>query len=585
MKRQQTISAIGLLALLATAAAADQEAVRRRTILLDGDWQVAQGAMDKMPDRFDRTVPVPGLVDLAQPEFKLVGFKEGLKLRQAFWYRRTFRLDGPVPAVARLKINKAKYGTRVFLNGQHVGDHLPCFTPAWFDVREHLRGDGAENELLIRVGAYRTSVPRSVPDGWDFEKYRYIPGIYDSVQLILSGTPHIVRVQTVPDIERSRVRVVAWLANAGPAADVVLRLNICEASSGKPAGSATAGPVHIERGGKAKLDTFVSIRNCRLWSPADPFLYRLEACTGQDTLSVRFGMRTFRFDPKSRCAILNGKPYPLRGTNVCVYRFFEDEARGDLPWRKDWVRKLHEKFRSMHWEAIRYCIGFPPQLWYDVADELGFLIQDEFPIWYLAPKNSFGVWWPKELTADELASEYAAWMQERWNHPCVVIWDAQNETASGGVTAEAIRRVRRLDLSDRPWDNGWEPPVAPTDMLESHPYIFSQLWHAKRMEQHPIRRLAKGQLPWVFADRQNKLPNAIVINEYGWLWLTRDGQPTSLTGNIYRLLLGPDSPQAVVPGGSWTAARVAPAEPGARLAGVRARRDASAAAACRDGNR
>ncbi len=34
-------------------------------------------------------------------------------------------------------------------------------------------------------------------------------------------------------------------------------------------------------------------------------------------------------------------------------------------------------------------------------------------------------------------------------------------------------------------------------------------------------------------------------------------------GSYERLLLGPDSPQAVVPGGSWTAARVAPAEPGA----------------------
>ena len=37
----------------------------------------------------------------------------------------------------------------------------------------------------------------------------------------------------------------------------------------------------------------------------------------------------------------------------------------------------------MHWNSIRYCIGFPPELWYDIADEEGFLIQDEFPIWTL----------------------------------------------------------------------------------------------------------------------------------------------------------------------------------------------------------
>ena len=46
----------------------------------------------------------------------------------------------------------------------------------------------------------------------------------------------------------------------------------------------------------------------------------------------------------------------------------------------------------------------------------------------------------------ELAKEYAEWMRERWNHPCVVIWDANNETASP-ETAPAIKQVRGLDLA------------------------------------------------------------------------------------------------------------------------------------------
>jgi len=40
---------------------------------------------------------------------------------------------------------------------------------------------------------------------------------------------------------------------------------------------------------------------------------------------------------------------------------------------------------------------------------------------------------------------------------------------------------------------------------------------------------------------QQKLPCAVVINEYGWLWLTRDGQPTCLTDKVYASLLGPNS--------------------------------------------
>ena len=35
----------------------------------------------------------------------------------------------------------------------------------------------------------------------------------------------------------------------------------------------------------------------------------------------------------------------------------------------------------MHLNSIRYCIGFPPERWYEIADSLGFLIQDEYPVW------------------------------------------------------------------------------------------------------------------------------------------------------------------------------------------------------------
>src|SRR5690242_4032414 len=45
-----------------------------RTVLsLDGSWQIAEGGMDKVPSSFDHTVPVPGLVSLAQPPFVEAG--------------------------------------------------------------------------------------------------------------------------------------------------------------------------------------------------------------------------------------------------------------------------------------------------------------------------------------------------------------------------------------------------------------------------------------------------------------------------------------------------------------------------------
>jgi hypothetical protein len=35
--------------------------------------------------------------------------------------------------------------------------------------------------------------------------------------------------------------------------------------------------------------------------------------------------------------------------------------------------------------------------------------------------------------------------------------------------------------------------------------------------------------------------HALILNEYGWLWLNRDGSPTELTKKLYPLLLGQDA--------------------------------------------
>jgi len=149
--------------LAATAGAAVEPVAPRRSVNLDGTWQIEQGALDRAPQTFGQTVVVPGLVDMAQPGFKEVGQKSSL--RQAFWYRRSFAVEGPLPAVAILKIHKARYGTKVILNGRTVGEHLPCFTPALLDVAPYLKGSGQPNELLIRIGADRESLPADVPTG------------------------------------------------------------------------------------------------------------------------------------------------------------------------------------------------------------------------------------------------------------------------------------------------------------------------------------------------------------------------------------------------------------------------------------
>lgn len=517
-----------------------QKNSKRNTISLNGIWEVAEGEKDKIPKNFNHTVPVPGLVSLATPEFVNAGPKvkdrnsmaQSDSLNAVFWYRRTFTIPGKVPAVATLKIAKAMFGTKVYINGKDLGEHLPCFTPGYFNVKEALK-EGV-NEIIVRVGSSRDAVPLSIPNGFDFEKDRYIPGIYDNVQLILSETPHILTVQTAPDIINKSLRVQLNVRNDGGNKSANLTFIIKEAISQKTV-EILKKEVRLSAAKDTIVDVRIPVKNCHFWSPEDPFLYNLEVSTESDEYSTRFGMREFHFDALTHKPVLNGKPYFMRGSNITLYRFFEDSTSKSLPWNETWVRNLLKSFKKFHWNSLRYCIGLPPEEWYRIADEEGFLIQDEFPIWY----GGIG-WnkWPKELKSDELVNEYTEWMQENWNHPSVVIWDASNETVSNNgqtdETGKAVWRVRNLDISNRPWDNSYGGHRAPGDVYEAHPYHFQN-------PDFKLENIAKADSVPFGNQLKNNESFPVIINEYGWLWLNRDGSTTTLTKDLYKNLLGKES--------------------------------------------
>src|SRR6476661_3579057 len=148
-----------------------QKTPKRHIISLNGSWQIAEGKKDVMPKSFHHSIQVPGLVSLASPSFINAGPRLKKRdslfqydtLREAFWYRRIFVVQRSIPAVAILKISKAMYGTKVFLNGKDLGEHLPCFTPGFFNVKGVLRT--GKNELIVRIGSSRNSVPLSIPNG------------------------------------------------------------------------------------------------------------------------------------------------------------------------------------------------------------------------------------------------------------------------------------------------------------------------------------------------------------------------------------------------------------------------------------
>lgn len=516
----------------------------RQELSLNGTWQIAKtGSITELPHSFNASIPVPGLVDMASPK---IDTQDTTYENSVYWYRTTFSVNNKNSEVVNLKISKAKYHTRIYVNGNFAGENPYSFTPAIIDIKPYLNQGNQVNELLIAVGC-KNNLPDSVTTGADFEKTKYIPGIYDDVKLIESGFPFISNVQTAPDIENEELRVVAELRTNGNVLNNKLFYTVSERITGKVVANGTVKPDFLNVSELYTVDFNIDMQGCQLWSPENPFLYDLELSTEGDQQSTRFGMRTFGVSADSGVFLLNGKPYYMRGTNVCIFRFFEDPDRNSLPWDRDWITLLHSRFKDMHWNSIRYCIGFPPEKWYEIADSIGFLIQDEYPLWS-GGKGGFESSL-EGVTSTGLANEYYQWMRERWNHPCVVIWDAQNESVND-TTGKAIQMVRKHDLSNRPWENGWAAPASEYDAIESHPYLFVRYFKIMPGENFLSDLMSKPQYPENGPDEHSpaadgkRYKNPVIINEYGWVWLNRNGTTTTLTDHIYpRVFPSADTPE------------------------------------------
>jgi beta-galactosidase len=533
----------------------------RLTLSLDGAWQIADSVeKGAIPKDFAHEVAVPGLVHNARPPFLDVDAFDSYELvtnrirqkhlpesaqvaapgvsrqeRNHFWYRRTFAAPSR-RAVATLRVNKAQFGMAVWLNGQPLGEYPGCFSAGLFDLTPAIVWD-AENTLLVRIGAHPGVLPATYPAGTDFEKLKWTPGIYDSVSVFFSDQPAIESVQVAPRTSSSEILVETKLRN-GSAAEVAFYLDqAVRPWKGETGYVSRAGERLVLAAGESRaVRQTLLIPEARLWSPEDPFLYQLETSTGSDSVSTRFGMRELRFDTSTKRAYLNGRVYFLRGSNITLHRFFEDPLSGQLPWDETWVRRLLQEIpKRMHWNAFRFCIGPVPDRWLEIADEAGLLIQNEFFVWTGAP--DWGAGYERRWDKDEMIRQYKDWMRDNWNHPSVVIWDASNESLDPLFGESIIPAVRGLDLSERPWENSYNQPVGPDDPVEDHPYLFSEpaMGWGPKFELVDLETRPGGPKEPPMAAR------AMILNEYGWLWLRRDGEPTLLTDKLYPKLLGPDS--------------------------------------------
>ncbi|MEA1996071.1 MAG: glycoside hydrolase family 2, partial [Gemmatimonadota bacterium] len=388
----------------------------------------------------------------------------------------------------------------------------------------------------------RKWLPSQAAGSTDKEKITYWPGIWDDVYISFTGQFRIHRVLMLPSVAGKKVTAKLLIRSFLPAQirygdrmqdSCLVEVSIREKGSGRQAAGPVYCTVSVKRDNITEAVVELPMKEARLWSPEDPFLYTAEIVlmdngkSVSDHLEKTFGMRDF--SRRGKHFSLNGEKIILRGTNITLHRFFEDPDCKGLPWNREWVEKLLTEIPGkLDWNAMRICVGLAPDFWYDIADEAGLLLQNEWLYW-----QSHG--WDEQVRA-----EYTDWVWADGSHPGIVIWDAINENWDPYIGNELIPELKTLDQT-RIWDAGYmtSEHMVLDEMDEPHPYMviglrenFDQILDSS---PYPL-----GDLHYWTDQWRTRLASsaAQLVNEYCWFWLWRDGSPAKLTENNYRYYLG-----------------------------------------------
>ncbi len=506
------------------------------------------------PAKFTRKIPVPGLIDLAEPKIDQYDlYFSGQQKPMYSWYRFTFDVDRKYKGkFAILKMLKSRYNTQVLINGKDCGTYMQCNTPIDCDLTPFIKY-GKQNELLIRIGG-REWLPKAAATGFDREKYTDIPGIWDEMFISFGGPVKIHRSLALPDYKNSKITVKLNLENYAKEVErnmeyseieYTLKATVREKTSHKIVSKPYISNDKISCQGSEKLTFDMDIIDPVAWSPENPFLYELvlsitsdrrfftnygnkEIIRPADDQSwigavdrhvVIFGMRDFESIGKD--FFLNGEKCNLFGSTLTLNRFFEDRDRAHLPWDKEWVEKLMVEIpKALRWNFFRVSIGLLPDFWYDLADKHGIMIQNEYLMWNLRGRPS------------QYQVEYTDWIWQDGNHPSIIIWDALNEQKQEYIGRELIPQLKKLDHT-RIWDLGYmkSEDLGRLKVNEIHWYPLAHGWWVNDQwvaDHIPAFRFGKVTKKYANLDQFEASTSPIIVNEFGWQWQSRNGKKSGV---------------------------------------------------------
>lgn len=410
-----------------------------------------------------------------------------------WWYKTRVALPLQPGQRAFVRFHGIDYLSAIFVNGAEVSRHAGMFSRQTVELTDWLQ-DGA-CELAVRLwgsnalpqrrltalqtlwqrlaspvyggwaGIYphrSAALKTQMSFGWDFAPRILTTGIWDRVETIITGPTFIedCRVAVAPS---GQGKAILSLNSRTPQPETVqLTVTVPDGSRFKVQSSTSnLKPETLN----LKLE--FTVPEPQLWQPWDlgePHLYTLTAeISGSDSVATRFGIRSVEL--RDWQFQLNGQPEFIRGLNwVPADSFPGRVSRADYAELLKLAKESGANMLRVWGGGLR-----EKQDFYDLCDELGLLVWQEFPFACM-----FLGTFPRDRTfLAQVEQESTEIVRQINNHPSVVAWCGGNEFSprrNKALIRTLARSIENTDIGSRPFI-----PASPSKG-DSHNW---DVWHGE----------------------------------------------------------------------------------------------------------
>ncbi|MBF4471983.1 sugar-binding domain-containing protein [Flavobacterium sp. HJJ] len=411
---------------------------REKTVMdISGEWTVQLDSTDSglkngwQNMSFKQLMKLPGTTDdagLGVPN-KLKPSLEKLQMSHltrknsylgAAWYTREISVPNNWKGKEFiLKLERVIWKTNVWIDGQEVaGEQNSLIAPHYFDLTKYLTA-GKTHRITIRVDnrkQFDISVD-NMAHSYTNETQIIWNGIIGRMEIEAFDAVRIANLQVKPEISTGIAKVKVVLNNNAKNTKGILSITVVNKKTTISA-ETLQREIQIKTGESAVEADYNMGKDIKLWSEFSPELYELKAelkaGKNQSNFSVDFGMRSF--SRKGSVLSINEQPVFLRGTLECDIF----PLTGHPPMDKEGWRKVFGTARNWGLNHLRFHSWCPPQAAFEVADEMGFYLQVELPVWSLKIGQD-------QKTTDFLYAEAQRMIDEYGNHPSFCMWSMGNE--------------------------------------------------------------------------------------------------------------------------------------------------------------